>query len=235
MSIRDRIVRRWATLRLSPTARRMRREGLTYLRPVKLMRIEAALRRLKKRRVAGDYLEFGVALGGTAALIAPAARRADATFVGLDVFSTIPPPTSEYDDAKSRERYAVIAAGAATGIGGETYYGYRDDLLDHVEHVLADVGAPVDGTNVRLEKGLFEDSWPTLHVDRVAFAHIDCDWHDPVRYCLDAVAPKLSDGGLIVIDDYHDYAGCRIAVDAFLAENPGFRMVPGANPLIERR
>src|SRR3954462_4857811 len=123
MSLRSRIVRRWMLFRLSPVAKRMRREGLTYLRPVKLVRIEEALRRLGQRRVPGDYLEFGVALGGTAALIAQAARRADARFVGLDVFATIPPPTSEHDDAKSRERYAVIAAGEASGIGGDVYYG----------------------------------------------------------------------------------------------------------------
>jgi len=235
MSLRKRIVRRWDLFRLSPVAQRMRREKLTYLRPAKLVRIETALRRLRQRRVPGDYLEFGVALGGTAALIAQAARRADARFVGLDVFATIPPPTSEHDDAKSRERYAVIAAGEATGIGDEVYYGYRDDLLDHVGQVLASVDAPVDGRQIRLAKGLFDETWPTLDVERVAFAHIDCDWHDPVLYCLNAVAPKLSDDGVIVIDDYHDYPGCRTAVDAFLDQNRGFRMVPGANPLIARR
>lgn len=235
MSLRKRIVRRWDLFRLSAVAQRMRRERLTYLRPAKLVRIETALRRLRQRRVPGDYLEFGVALGGTAALIAQAARRADSRFVGLDVFATIPPPTSEHDDAKSRERYAVIAAGEATGIGDEVYYGYRDDLLDHVGQVLASVDAPVDGRQIRLAKGLFDETWPTLDVERVAFAHIDCDWHDPVLYCLNAVAPKLSDDGVIVIDDYHDYPGCRTAVDAFLDQNRGFRMVPGANPLIARR
>lgn len=235
MSLHKRIARRWNLLRLSAVAQRMRRERLTYLRPAKLVRIETALRRLRRRGVAGDYLEFGVALGGTAALIAQAARRADSRFVGLDVFATIPPPTSPHDDAKSRERYAVIAAGEATGIGDEVYYGYRDDLLDHVGQVLASVDAPVDGRQIRLAKGLFDETWPTLDVERVAFAHIDCDWHDPVLYCLNAVAPKLSDDGVIVIDDYHDYPGCRTAVDAFLEQNRGFRMVPGANPLIERR
>lgn len=235
MSLHKRIARRWNLLRLSAVAQRMRRERLTYLRPAKLVRIETALRRLRRRGVAGDYLEFGVALGGTAALIAQAARRADSRFVGLDVFATIPPPTSPHDDAKSRERYAVIAAGEATGIGDEVYYGYRDDLLDHVGQVLASVDAPVDGRQIRLAKGLFEETWPTLDVERVAFAHIDCDWHDPVLYCLNAVATKLSDDGVIVIDDYHDYPGCRTAVDAFLEQNRGFRMVPGANPLIERR
>jgi asparagine synthase (glutamine-hydrolysing) len=235
MSLRSRIVRRWNLSRLSAVAHRMRREGLTYLRPAKLVRIETALRGLRQRRVPGDYLEFGVALGGTAALIAQAARRTGARFVGLDVFATIPPPTSQHDDAKSRERYAVIAAGDATGIGGEVYYGYRDDLLDHVGQVLASVDAPVDGRQIRLAKGLFEETWPTLDVERVAFAHIDCDWHDPVLYCLNVVAPKLSEDGVIVIDDYHDYPGCRTAVNTFLDQNPGFRMVPGANPLIERR
>ena len=45
-----------------------------------------------------------------------------------DVFGMIPPP-GEKDGADVHQRYATIAGGASKGIGGETYYGYRDDLL----------------------------------------------------------------------------------------------------------
>lgn len=237
MRIADRIRRVVQRARLSPAARRLSRDGMTYLKPAKLLRIEQSLAKVGQEGIPGDYLEFGVALGGTSALIAPAARRAGARFMGFDVFGMIPPPESEHDDAKSRDRYVEIAAGKATGIGDETYYGYRTDLVDHVAKLLEREGAPVDGDRVQLVPGLFEESWPKVagNVTAIAFAHIDCDWHDPVRFCLEAVTPRLSVGGIVVIDDYHDYEGCRVAVDRFLSDHPDLVMDAGANPLIRRR
>jgi len=233
----DRIRRAFQRAQLSPAARRLVDQGMTYLKPAKLLRIERSLAKVGQGRVPGDYLEFGVALGGTSALIAPAAKRTGARFLGFDVFGMIPPPESEHDDAKSQDRYADIVEGKAKGIADATYYGYRTDLIDHVAALLGREGAPVDDDRVRLVPGLFEDSWPTVAdgVTAIAFAHIDCDWHDPVRYCLEAVAPRLSPGGIVMIDDYHDYEGCRVAVDRFLADHPDFVMDAGANPLICRR
>jgi asparagine synthase (glutamine-hydrolysing) len=40
---------------------------------------------------------------------------------------------------------------------------------------------------------------------------------------------------LIVIDDYHDYKGCRRAVDEFLAANADYAVLPGVNPILRRR
>jgi asparagine synthase (glutamine-hydrolysing) len=65
-------------------------------------------------------------------------------------------------------------------------------------------------------------------------AHIDCDWYDPVSYCLRSIAPKISVGGIVLIDDFYDYGGCRTAVDEFLAEHPEFGFEDGANPILRR-
>lgn len=221
------------TRRLSRTARQVRAERLTYLSPRKLLRIESALADVRRREVPGDLVEFGVALGGSAVLLARQARDGH-RFFGLDVFGMIPPPDSERDDVKSRERYRVIAGRAASGIGGDVYYGYREDLHAEVAGRLARFGAPVDGVRVRLVKGLFQETLPSLDLERIAFAHVDCDWYEPVRYCLAELAKRLSTNGLIVIDDYHDYAGCRAAVDEFLAAHPAFSLDPGRNPILRR-
>jgi hypothetical protein len=81
------------------------------------------------------------------------------------------------------------------------------------------------GDRILLHEGLFEDM---LHPRRpVALAHVDSDWHDPVATCLERIAPHLSPGGFIVLDDYDDYddyGGCRDATDAFLARRPGFEL-----------
>lgn len=219
---------------LSPLARSVLRRRLTYLHPGKLRHIERRLAETIEARVPGDIVEFGVALAGSTVLLAQEAT-AERRFYGLDVFGMIPEPASEKDDARSKRRYQDIVQRRSVGIGGDPYYGYRDDLYEHAGAQLRHYGTPMDGERVRLVKGLFEDSWPTLDVGRIAFAHIDCDWYDPVKFCLGETAKRLSPGGAIIIDDYHDYEGCRIAVDEFLQANPSFALVDARNPLIRHK
>lgn len=216
--------------KLSRVAREVRRQNLTYLSHAKLATLERVIDRIRRRRVPGDFCELGVALGGSAILIAAKLDGAR-SFHGYDVFGQIPPPgKSDGDDAHAR--YAVIAAGKSNGIGGERYYGYREDLYTEVMGSFARFGMPVDQRRIALHKGLFED---TLQLDagaQIAFAHIDCDWHDPVLLCLQRLAPHVPSGGALVLDDYNDYGGCRRAVGAFLARTPEFDLESAANSAV---
>lgn len=228
------LMRRLNAVSLSADARRIRDERLTYLTPEKLNRLEGTLRETLKQGVSGDVLEFGVALGGSAVLLAKQAKTAGRRFAGFDVFAMIPPPTSEKDDEKSKQRYETIAAGESKGIGGDGYYGYRDDLYGDVVATFERHGLAVDGQKIALVKGLFEDTWPTSGSQAVAFAHIDCDWYDPVKFCLESVAERLSAGGVMMLDDYNDYGGCKTAADEFIAAHRGFRFEAGVNPIIRK-
>ncbi|PIW26822.1 MAG: asparagine synthase [Rhodospirillales bacterium CG15_BIG_FIL_POST_REV_8_21_14_020_66_15] len=216
--LRDRL----ATGRLSPLARKVRGNNLTYLSPAKLLSLEAVLRRVRRNGADGDYLEFGVALGGSAIVIASNCP-AGCTFHGYDVFATIPQPGPE-DDARSHQRYVEISSGRSPGIGGDPYYGYLDNLYERVCRSFTAFGLPVDGVHVSLHKGLFEDTLDPADIRPVAFAHIDCDWYEPVRYCLDALRNRLTPGAIVVLDDYGDYGGCRKAVDLFLTKTGEFRV-----------
>jgi asparagine synthase (glutamine-hydrolysing) len=217
--------------RLSPVARAVRERRLTYLRVERLRALERCASRVNRKRVAGDFLEAGLALGGSAIVLA-ASMGSGRRFHGYDVFGMIPPP-SERDPPEVHERYATIASGRSQGIRGDTYYGYRDDLYEHVTRTFAAFGMPV-GDRVQLYKGLFEE---TLHPDGpIALAHIDSDWFDPVDLCLRRIAPHLSPGGAMVLDDYDDYGGCRAAADGFLAEHDEFALMRlGSNVAVVRR
>jgi O-methyltransferase len=218
---------------LSRRARAVRRQRLTYLSPRKLARIERCVDDVIRRGIPGDFLETGVALGGSAIVIADR-LSGDRRFRGYDVFGMIPPP-GESDPPEVHERYRLIAAGESEGIDGAGYYGYRDHLYDDVVAAFADHGIPVDGDRVQLHRGLFED---TLHPDRaVAFAHVDCDWHDPVALSLQRIHPRLSPGGWLVIDDYYAYGGAAKAVDEFRATHPDLAAVEdgeGEHLLLQR-
>jgi O-methyltransferase len=220
---------------LSLTARAVMNERLTYLSAAKMKRLEAAVCDILKREVPGDILEFGVALGGSAIVLAKHAARCDRRFLGFDVFGMIPEPSSDKDDHKSKARYKVIASGKSAGIGGDLYYGYRKNLFHDVCTSFKRHGMQVDGIRVALHKGLFEETWPPHDVARVALAHLDCDWYDPVKFCLNALAENLAPGGAIVLDDYNDYGGCRTAVDEFLASRSDFSIQSGPNAILWRK
>jgi asparagine synthase (glutamine-hydrolysing) len=168
-----------------------------------------------------------VALGGSAILIS-ALMGPDRSFSGFDLFGTIPPP-SDRDAPDSHERYAVIASGRSQGIGGDRYYGYEDNLYEKVCNHFARFGIPVDGRRIRLVKGLFEETVSFSPHRKLAFAHIDCDWHDPVALCLDRTYERLSRGGIVLLDDYNDYGGCRTATQAFLAAHTDMQLVDEAH------
>lgn len=215
-----RLGRRIRTRRLSDTARRVKKEHLTFLSLERLLALEQEATAAITRCGKGDILEFGVALGGSSIVLANIASSRH-PYHGFDVFGLIPQPTSTKDDERSKARYVVISSGQAEGIKGDGYYGYREDLYDHVCKELAKYGLPVDGEKITLHKGLFEDTWASYKGTAVAFAHIDCDWYDPTRFCLEKISSKIVSGGVVVVDDYNDYGGSKIAVDEFLKENRG--------------
>ncbi len=118
-------------------------------------------------------------------------------------------------------------------MGDDVYYGYHQDLLGEVTASFARHGLPIEQNNVSLVPGLFED---VLEIDGpVAVAHIDADWYSSTLTCLDRIAPHLTPGGRIVIDDYYRWSGCRRAVDEYFSDRPGYLVEKRAKVHIVRK
>ena len=221
--LRRRLVNKLNRRKLPPVAREVRRQHLTFLSEAKFLSMRDVIRQLKRKGVPGDFIEYGIALGGSAIYLSSETdeRR---RFRGYDVFGMIPAP-GEQDDERSRVRYEVIRSGRSEGIGGDIYYGYQENLFDRVCETFKLFGYRVDGTKIVLHRGLFEDTVWFAPGDQVALAHLDCDWYDPVKLCLERTAEVLSPGGFMILDDYNDYVGCRKAADQFLAARPRFALL----------
>lgn len=73
---------------------------------------------------------------------------------------------------------------------------------------------------VTLVKGYFHDTLTQKKDEKFCFVHLDCDIYDSYKYCLEFFYPRLSAGGVILLDEYNDPAwpGCNKAVDEFLLE-----------------
>jgi Macrocin-O-methyltransferase (TylF) len=205
------------------TVARVRAQHLTYLEPDRLRDLAWVVLDLEERRLPGLLVEAGAARGGSAIVIA-AAKASERPMKVYDVFGMIPPP-GERDGPDVHRRYEVIANGRARGVGGETYYGYRDELYGEVAAAFTRLGVPPGERNVELVRGLFED---TIDLDEpVAFAHLDGDWYESTMTCLTRIAPLVVPGGRIVLDDYFHWSGCKAAVDEYFSGRREFRLVRG--------
>ena len=192
---------------------KVRRSGLSFLSWLALAELSEAVFQVEKLGIQGSLIETGCALGGSAITITAAKNLERPLFV-YDTFERIPPPSS-LDGQDAHQRYEVIQSGQASGIHGGTYYGYLPDLKEQVQKNFEVSGYYLPQNRVTFVQGLFQD---TLNYDgQVAFAHLDCDWYESVMTCLQRIVPHLTLGGILIIDDYKDWSGCRKAVDEYFS------------------
>ncbi len=150
-------------------------------------------------------MECGVCNGGTAAILGRFATnsRLDRTVWLFDSFQGM--PTTGTEDAP--------------GIGGESaedHVGKEIGDVACVREVLLKVGANM--SRVRIVPGWFQDTFPTVAIERIALLNIDADWYESVKLCLETFYDRVVPGGFVSIDDYGHWPGCRMAVDEFFRE-----------------
>ncbi|MCF8366082.1 MAG: hypothetical protein K9H16_09885 [Bacteroidales bacterium] len=149
----------------------IKEKNLTYLSKSKLASIVYTINAIRESDLKGIYVEAGCALGGSTILISKL-KNTNSVLNVFDVFGMIPSPTEE-DTQDVHKRYRVIAEGKSSGLGGELYYGYEDNLYDKVISNLKSFEIDPENENIHLIKGLVQE---TMNINEpVVFAHIDVD------------------------------------------------------------
>jgi hypothetical protein len=73
--------------------------------------------------------------------------------------------------------------------------------------------------NLVFVKGKVEETLPKAGMDRIALLRLDTDWYDSTRHELIHLYPMLVLNGVLIIDDYGHWAGCRKAIDEYFREH----------------
>jgi O-methyltransferase len=147
----------------------------------------------------GHFAECGVYKGGTALLFCSVLHEGTKWLHLFDTFKGIPPGDPEKDN-----RYVN---------GGE----FWDTSKEAVHDVLSWTGA-----KYVLVEGLIPDTLRCVEDYRFAFVHIDVDIYKSVMDSLEFFYPRMTAGGIIVLDDYgfEHCQGAKKATDEF-AEKRG--------------
>ena len=63
--------------------------------------------------------------------------------------------------------------------------------------------------------GPVEKTLPKAAPKNIALLRLDTDWYSSTKHELQTLYPKLSPGGILIIDDYFFWMGCKAAVDEY--------------------
>jgi O-methyltransferase len=183
------------------------RDGETMVGLSRLRNLRDCITDVVRRRVPGDLLEAGVWRGGATIFMRAALKAYGDTrrIVWVaDSFQGLPPPDPERYPADVGDQHwrwsQFLAVPQAEVEANFRRYGLLDDQV----HFLA---------------GWFQDTLPSAPIDRLAVLRLDGDMYESTMVALDALYPKLSPGGYVIIDDYKHVPGCTAAVDDYRAEH----------------
>jgi O-methyltransferase len=187
------------------------------------LRLEAtveAVRYCVARDVPGAFVECGVWRGGsllamTLTLLELGVR--DREIYGFDTFEGMTEPT-EHDVARDGSSDALAEWRAAQERGERPWSGlFGADKFDmeSVRATVTDSGYPAE--RIHLVEGEVEQTLPDEAPDRIALLRLDTDWYRSTRHELNHLYPRLSDGGVLIVDDYGHWQGARKAVDQYFA------------------
>ena len=144
----------------------------------------------------GAFVEVGVYEGNSAVIIASIAENR--IFHLYDTWEGLPPPTKE--DKKSAREGQFNA-------DFEVVSSFLDSMANHTCELVYHKGL--------VQETFCKDDYP----DGVAFLHIDVDFYEATKFCLEKFWNLLNQHAVVQIDDYGHYPGCRKAVDDFAEAN----------------
>lgn len=187
----------------------------TLTSPERISALCHSVRHVARHGIPGDIVECGVWKGGSmmaAAMTLLGEHDLSRTLHLFDTFEGMTPPT-EVD----RRAVEGIQASALLEQADKSSPIWAYASLEEVRANLASTGYPTD--RLRFVKGKVEDTLPGEAPSSIAILRLDTDWYESTKHELIHLYPRLSVGGILIIDDYGDWEGARKAVDEYINDN----------------
>ena len=190
--------------------------SLTMTSPERILGLCNAVDYLSRNQIEGDFVECGVWRGGSMAAAAKTLlTRGDSNreLWLYDTFDGMSEPTDQDVDFMGQSAEALLDQQDRDDAKSVWCY----SPLEQVKSAMADTKYPIE--KIRFIEGKVEDTLPVQIPDRISLLRLDTDWYESTRCELQYLFPKLVPGGVLIVDDYGHWEGCRRAVDEYFEEN----------------
>lgn len=198
--------------RAADTIRAVR--AYTMTSPERLYGLIQAVRYVSQACVAGDVVECGVWRGGSMMAAARTLLECGDTSRHLylfDTFEGMSAPDARDVGVDGQSASELLRAQDRSDPASAWCYASLEDVQS------AMAGTGYDTARVHFVKGKVEDTIPAAAPASIAILRLDTDWYESTRHEMEHLYPRLSPGGVLIVDDYGHWAGCRQAVDEYFA------------------
>ncbi|MGH2500670.1 MAG: TylF/MycF/NovP-related O-methyltransferase [Candidatus Limnocylindria bacterium] len=187
----------------------------TMTSPAAIQALRTAVKYVVANRIEGAFVECGVWRGGSMMAIAHTLLELGTTDHELFLFDTFEGMTSPTE----RDVWQPTGERASDLLARRSHGSHIRAVaqLAGVRSVMRSVG--YDDARIHLVEGRVEDTLPARAPERISLLRLDTDWYDSTKHELVHLFPRLSRGGVLIVDDYGVWRGARQAVDEYLREN----------------
>lgn len=172
-----------------------------------------------RRGLPGAFAECGVWRGGSVLAMALRLIELGDTSRELYLYDTFEGMTAPTEHDQSRyDGSALKTWEQAEGAGQKAWDNMFNPSvfgLEQVRQVLLSSGYPE--ARLHLVQGTVESTIPAQSPGPLALLRLDTDWYESTRHEMQHLYPLLVQGGVLIIDDYGHWDGCRKAVDEYFA------------------
>ncbi|MEO6830025.1 MAG: TylF/MycF/NovP-related O-methyltransferase [Acidobacteriaceae bacterium] len=170
-----------------------------------------------KSGIAGDFVECGVWKGGSSMIAALTFMEFGSVNRKLYLYDTYEgmPNIGSRDENFGMSPFQ-LAMNLTSGLrGGHAGIFYAS--LEEVRKNMKSTGYLEE--NVLLVKGMVEDTIPGVAPEQISLLHLDSDLYQSTYHELTHLYPRLTPGGVLIIDDYDTWKGSQKATDEYFSEH----------------
>lgn len=211
------VVRRNA---LPPEASEADRRTVALVRPYtmtsadRLWALIQAVRYVVAADIPGDLVECGIWRGGSSMAMAKTLRECGQLTRRIWLYDTFKGMTEplpvDVETHSGRPAREALEAEQKNAAGSVWCVASKDDVCTNLKKT----DYPSD--NFKIVEGDVRETLPRETPGQISLLRLDTDWYESTRIELERLYPKLSPGGVCIIDDYGYWDGARKAVDEYL-------------------
>ncbi len=176
-----------------------------------------AVRHVTQTNIPGAIVECGVWRGGSmmAAALALLEAGDERDLYLFDTFAGMTAPTERDVDHRGDMAEEMYRASLA-----DDHSAWCHASLDDVRANLLSTGYPAERRH--FIKGDVLETIPASAPESIAVLRLDTDWYESTKHEMAHLYPRLAPGGILIVDDYGHWNGCRQAVDEYFGPTRPF-------------
>lgn len=176
-----------------------------------------AVKYIVQNDIPGDFVECGVWRGGSSMVIALTLTHLNINNRKIylyDTFEGMSEPTENDKDFRGGDASILLEQNVQNK---ETSVWCLANLTDVKNNMSL---TQYLASNINYIKGKVEDTIPSqMPNNQIALLRLDTDWYESTAHELKYLYPILVNKGVLIIDDYGHWEGCKKAVDEYFSQN----------------